>query len=111
VPIALLEEPWLRVGQIIMLEPRRLARARSRRAWLDARRITRRNRAATAMRQETRVGKRTRIEVVTEGVFHAQMCRAIRHSKESPRFVRRVSRAQPARRHTGSLLRSTRRRT
>jgi ATP-dependent helicase HrpB len=69
VPIALLEEPWLRGGRIVMLEPRRLA----------TRAVATRMAATLGeppgetvgyrMRMETRVSKRTRIEVVTEGVF------------------------------------------
>jgi len=69
VPIALLGEPWLQGGKIVMLEPRRLA----------TRAVATRMAATLGepvgetvgyrMRLETRVGKRTRVEVVTEGVF------------------------------------------
>jgi len=69
VPIALLDEPWLRGGRIVMLEPRRLA----------TRAVATRMAATLGeppgetvgyrMRLETRVSRRTRIEVVTEGVF------------------------------------------
>ena len=69
VPIALLDEPWLRGGRIVMLEPRRLATravaARMASTLGEAPGET----VGYRMRQETRVGKRTRIEVVTEGVF------------------------------------------
>jgi ATP-dependent helicase HrpB len=69
VPIALLDEPWLRGGKIVMLEPRRLATravaARMAATLGEAPGET----VGYRMRQETRVGKRTRIEVVTEGVF------------------------------------------
>jgi ATP-dependent helicase HrpB len=69
VPLALLDVPWLAGQRIVMLEPRRLA------ARAAARRM-----AATLgepvgesvgfrVRGETRVGARTRIEVVTEGVL------------------------------------------
>ena len=69
VPLALLDEPWLAGGRIIMLEPRRLAaRAAARRmAATLGERV-----GATVgyrMRLETQVGPRTRIEVVTEGVL------------------------------------------
>jgi ATP-dependent helicase HrpB len=69
VPIALLDEPWLRGGKIVMLEPRRLATRA-----VAARMATTLGEApgdtvGYRMRQETRVSKRTRIEVVTEGVF------------------------------------------
>jgi ATP-dependent helicase HrpB len=69
VPIALLEEPWLRGGKLIMLEPRRLATravaARMAATLGEAPGET----VGYRMRLETRVGKRTRIEVMTEGVF------------------------------------------
>ena len=69
VPIALLGESWLRGGKIVMLEPRRLA----------TRAVAQRMAATLGepvgetvgyrMRLESRVSARTRIEVVTEGVF------------------------------------------
>ncbi len=69
VPLALLEAPWVRGRRIVMLEPRRLAT----RAVAERMASTLRERVGDTvgyrMRLETRVGKRTRIEVVTEGVF------------------------------------------
>jgi len=69
VPLALLEEPWARGKRIVMLEPRRLAT----RAVAERMAATLGERAGDTvgyrMRLETRVGKRTRVEVVTEGVF------------------------------------------
>ena len=69
VPLALLGEPWAAQGKIIVLEPRRLAaRAAARRMALlhgDALGDT----VGFRVRGETRVGPRTRIEVVTEGVL------------------------------------------
>lgn len=69
VPLALLGEPWAANGRIIMLEPRRLAaRAAARRMALlhgDAVGET----VGFRVRGETRVGPRTRVEVVTEGVL------------------------------------------
>jgi ATP-dependent helicase HrpB len=69
VPLALLDEPWVRGRKILMLEPRRLA----------ARAVAERMAATLGeavgetvgwrMRLDTRVGRRTRIEVVTEGVL------------------------------------------
>src|SRR5690242_6396848 len=67
VPLALLDEPWVGDAKIVMLEPRRLAA-----------RAAARHMAATLgeqvgetvgyrVRMDTRVGPRTRIEVVTEG--------------------------------------------
>ncbi|MGE4078159.1 MAG: ATP-dependent helicase HrpB [Reyranella sp.] len=69
VPLALLDTPWLGNSKIVMQEPRRLA------ARAAARRM-----AATLgeqvgetvgyrVRLDTRVGPRTRIEVVTDGLF------------------------------------------
>src|SRR3954468_6445710 len=69
VPLALLEAPWLDGRKIVMQEPRRLA------ARAAARRM-----AATLgepvgetvgyrVRLDTKVGPRTRIEVVTDGLF------------------------------------------
>ena len=69
VPLALLEEPWARGKRIVMLEPRRLAT----RAVAERMAATLGERVGDTvgfrMRLETRVGKHTRIEVVTEGVF------------------------------------------
>jgi ATP-dependent helicase HrpB len=69
VPIALLDEPWLRGGRILMLEPRRLATravaARMAATLGEAPGET----VGYRMRLETRVSRRTRIEVITEGVF------------------------------------------
>ena len=69
VPLALLNESWLLDRRIVMLEPRRLAaRAAARRmASLLGEGV-----GATVgfrVRGETRVGRATRIEVVTEGVL------------------------------------------
>ena len=69
VPIALLDEPWLRGGKIIMLEPRRLAtRAVATRMAATLGEAVGET-VGYRMRLETRVSRRTRIEVVTEGVF------------------------------------------
>ena len=69
VPLALLDEPWLRGGRILMLEPRRLAtRAAARRMAATLREPV----GATVgfrVRGETRVSSLTRVEVVTEGIL------------------------------------------
>ncbi len=69
VPLALLEEPWLAGGRIVLLEPRRLAA----RAAADRMAATLGERVGETVglrvRLETKVSGRTRIEVVTEGVF------------------------------------------
>ena len=69
VPLALVDESWVAGQRIVMLEPRRLAaRASARRmASLLGEEV-----GATVgfrVRGETRVGRTTRIEVVTEGVL------------------------------------------
>jgi len=69
VPIALLEEPWARGGKIIMLEPRRLATRAVAARMASTLGESPGETVGYRMRQETRAGKRTRIEVVTEGVF------------------------------------------
>ena len=69
VPIALLDEPWLRGGKLLMLEPRRLATraVATRMASTLGENVG--ETVGYRMRLETRVSRRTRIEVVTEGVF------------------------------------------
>ena len=69
VPIALLDEPWLRGGKIIMLEPRRLATRAVATRMASTLGESPGETVGYRMRLETRVSKRTRIEVVTEGVF------------------------------------------
>ena len=69
VPLALLGEPWLGSSKIVMLEPRRLA-ARAvthRMAQLIGERAG--DTVGYRVRRDTRIGPRTRIEVVTEGIL------------------------------------------
>ena len=69
VPLALLDQPWLGDGKIMVLEPRRLA------ARAAAERMARTlgeaagGRVGYRTRLQSRIGPTTRIEVVTEGVF------------------------------------------
>ncbi|WP_263144135.1 ATP-dependent helicase HrpB [Pseudomonas sp. RIT-PI-AD] len=69
VPLALLGEPWLAGQRILMLEPRRLA------ARAAAERLASESGDALGetvgyrIRLESKVGPRTRIEVVTEGIL------------------------------------------
>jgi ATP-dependent helicase HrpB len=69
VPLALLDQPWLAGRRILMLEPRRLA-ARSAARFMAA---TLGEQVGETVgyrvRMETRVGPRTRLEVITEGVL------------------------------------------
>ncbi|MGE0765960.1 MAG: ATP-dependent helicase HrpB [Hyphomicrobiaceae bacterium] len=69
VPLALIDEGWLGAGKILVLEPRRIA------ARAAAERMAERlgegvgGRIGIRARLDTRVSDRTRVEVVTEGVF------------------------------------------
>ncbi len=69
VPLALLEESWLAGRRMIMLEPRRLAALRA--ADFMAEQIGEEpgETVGYRIRGESRVGSRTRIEVVTEGIL------------------------------------------
>ncbi|MGD9703879.1 MAG: ATP-dependent helicase HrpB [Acidimicrobiia bacterium] len=75
VPLALLDEPWAATGRILVLEPRRLAtRAAARRmAWLRGEEVG--DTVGFRTRDERRVGPRTRIEVVTEGILTRRLQR------------------------------------
>jgi ATP-dependent helicase HrpB len=69
VPLALLDEPWLAGRKIVLLEPRRLA-ARAAAGFM-ARMLGERvgETVGYRVRMDTKVGPRTRVEVVTEGVL------------------------------------------
>ncbi len=69
VPLALLDEPWVRSGKLVMLEPRRLAArgAAARMAATLGERVG--DTVGLRVRLGSQVSARTRIEVVTEGVF------------------------------------------
>ncbi len=69
IPLFLLNEPWLAGQQIILLEPRRIAARNA--AQRMARSLGQSVGATVGMRTrlETRVSDKTRIVVVTEGVF------------------------------------------
>ncbi|MHB2166614.1 ATP-dependent helicase HrpB [Alsobacter sp. R-9] len=69
VPLALLDEPWVKGGRIILLEPRRLAArgAADRMARTLGEQVG--ETVGLRVRLGSRIGPRTRIEVVTEGVF------------------------------------------
>jgi len=69
VPLALLEEPWLKGRSIIILEPRRLAAraAAARMAALLGESVG--ETVGYRIRFESTVSKKTRIEVLTEGIL------------------------------------------
>ena len=69
VPLALIDEPWVRGGKLIVLEPRRLAARAAANRMASHLGESVGETVGYRVRLETRVSRRTRIEVVTEGVF------------------------------------------
>ncbi|MCV6577446.1 MAG: ATP-dependent helicase HrpB, partial [Cohaesibacter sp.] len=71
VPLSLLSQPWREKedGKIIMLEPRRLAAKASARRMACMLGEKTGERVGYRVRMESRISSKTRIEVVTEGVF------------------------------------------
>lgn len=69
IPLALLDEPWLRGKKIVLLEPRRVAAraAAARMALLLGEKVG--DTVGYQIRFERRIGPATRIEVVTEGLL------------------------------------------
>src|SRR4051794_13441139 len=69
VPLALKDLPWVQGRRIIVLEPRRLAAraAAARMAWSLGEAVG--EQVGFRVRMQSKVSARTRIEVVTEGVF------------------------------------------
>ena len=69
VPLAFLAEPWLGDSKIILVEPRRLAARAAARRMADLLGEAVGDTVGWRMRLDTKVSRRTRVEVVTEGVF------------------------------------------
>ena len=69
VPLALLNAPWRAEGKIIMLEPRRLAARAAARRMAQTLGEQVGETVGYRVRLDTKISARTRIEVVTEGVF------------------------------------------
>ena len=69
VPLALMDEPWLKGRKIVMLEPRRLAARNSARRMAQTLGEDVGARVGYTVRLERKVSKETRVEVVTEGVL------------------------------------------
>jgi len=69
VPLALLDEPWIAGRKILVLEPRRLAAraAAARMAWTLGEKVG--ETVGLRVRFDSRVSRKTSIEVMTEGVF------------------------------------------
>ena len=69
VPLALLDEPWVQGGKLIVLEPRRLAARAAAQRMASSLGEPVGETVGFRVRLQSRVSARTRIEVVTEGVF------------------------------------------
>ncbi|CAN7303210.1 ATP-dependent helicase HrpB [Phenylobacterium sp. LjRoot219] len=69
VPLELLEQPWLGDGKIIVLEPRRLAARAAAERMAKTLGEKPGETVGFRVRMQSKVSARTRIEVVTEGVF------------------------------------------
>ncbi|MCY9609153.1 ATP-dependent helicase HrpB, partial [Paenibacillus thiaminolyticus] len=69
VPLALLDEPWLRGQRIVMLEPRRLAARSAARYMARAMGEKPGETVGYRVRLDTKVSAATRVEVITEGVL------------------------------------------
>lgn len=80
VPLALLDEPWLAGGRIVMLEPRRLATRAAARRMASTTSSSVGELIGYQTRDERRIGAGARIEVVTEGV----LTRRLQHDPELP---------------------------
>jgi len=69
VPLALLDEIWLQDKKILMLEPRRLATRAAARRMAQMLGESAGETVGFRTRLETRIGPKTRIEVMTEGIL------------------------------------------
>ena len=69
VPLALLDAPWRGDGRIIVLEPRRLAARAAARFMAGSLKENVGETVGYRVRMDKKVSAKTRIEVVTEGVF------------------------------------------
>jgi len=69
VPLELMHEPWLEGRKILMLEPRRLAARSAARYMATALGEPVGESIGYRIKQDTRIGPNTRVEVITEGVL------------------------------------------
>ena len=69
IPLAMLDQPWLGDGRIVMLEPRRLAARAAAKRMADLLGEPVGERVGYRIRFDSKVGPNTRIEVVTEGIL------------------------------------------
>jgi ATP-dependent helicase HrpB len=75
VPLALLDSPWLGDTRIVMLEPRRVAARSAAHRMAELRGEPVGRTVGFRTRTESRVGRETRIEVVTEGILTRRLQR------------------------------------
>ena len=73
VPLALLDEPWLKGKKIIVLEPRRIAARASAERMAKTLGESVGDTVGYRVRFGSKVSRKTRIEVVTEGIFTRQI--------------------------------------
>jgi len=69
VPLALLDEPWLKNKIIILLEPRRLAAIHCAKYMANCLNQTVGETVGYQIRLDSKIGPKTRIRVITEGIF------------------------------------------
>ena len=69
VPLALLDEPWVAGRKILVLEPRRIAARAAAERMASSLGEAAGDTVGYRARFGTKVGRRTRIEVITEGIF------------------------------------------
>src|SRR5215467_4953034 len=69
VPLVLLDQPWAKDKKILMLEPRRLAARAAAARMASTLREQVGDTVGLRVRFDSKVTKRTRIEILTEGVF------------------------------------------
>ena len=97
VPLALLDASWLGEQSIVMLEPRRVATRAAAWRLADLRGEEVGQTVGYRMRGERRVGRATRIEVVTEGVLTRRLQRDPTLDGVGHPHLRRVPRAKSRR--------------
>ncbi len=69
VPLTLMDEPWLAGQKIIMLEPRRIATKSAAHRMASLIDEIPGQTVGYRMRLDTKIGKRTKIEIITEGIL------------------------------------------
>jgi len=69
VPLALMDEPWVAGGRILMLEPRRVAARAAAERMAETLGEAVGGRVGYRIRREKAVGPETRVEVITEGIL------------------------------------------